>query len=262
VRSRIPLWAMRINTILSPHIDDAVLSLWGLLAGPGEVGVINVFDGVPEGQRAIGWWDHVTRAKDPVARAEERRAEDRAALALAGRSALCLGFVDEQYRDGEPKLEPLVERIARELPQESAVLAPAALGEHPDHRRTRTAALALRERGFQVALYADVPHATPHGWPGWVTGASPESDSDATARWEHSLKDAGLSLRELAPQVRALGPDEQARKREAIDCYRTQLSGLEASFPLLNRPEILRYEVIWPLPPCASCAGSKQAATI
>ncbi len=253
---------MARTTILSPHRDDAVLSLWEVLAGPDEVGVINVFDGVPKDQRAIGWWDRLTDADDPVARAEERRAEDDAALALAGRRALSLGFLDAQYRNGEPNVERLVESIAGALPHESAVLAPAALGEHPDHTATRTAALALRERGFNVALYADIPHATPHGWPTWVSGASREADAAAAAQWEHSLLDAGLSLGELAPRVRALDPAEQAGKREAIDCYRTQLPGLEAAFPLFSRPELLRYEVIWPLPPCASCAGSKQAAAV
>src|SRR5271166_3491673 len=240
---------MRTTTILSPHLDDAMLSLWGVLAGPGDVGVINVFDGVPAGQHAIGWWDRLTRAKDPLARAVERHAEDRAALALVGRSAQSLGFVDAQYRDGQPTPESLVERIARRLPPESAVLAPAALGEHPDHRGTRTAALALRERGFQVALYADIPHATPHGWPAWVTGAGREGDSAAAAEWERSMRDAGLSPGALAPQVRALDATEQEHKRRAVGCYRSQLSGLEAGFSLLSRPEILSYEVIWPLPP-------------
>ncbi len=253
---------MGLTTILSPHLDDAVLSLWGVLAGPGEVAVINVFDGVPDGQRAIGWWDRLTRAEDPVARAEDRRAEDRAALALAGRRAHSLGFVDAQYRDGEPDVEELVECIGQALSQESTVLAPAALGVHADHRGTRTAALALRERGIQVALYADVPHATPHGWPAWITGAARESDSAAAEQWERSMQDAGLSLWALAPQVRALDSAEQAGKRQAINCYSTQLAGLEASFPLFGRPEILRYEVIWPLPPCASRTVSKQTAAI
>ena len=63
------------------------------------------------------------------------------------------------------------------------------------------------------------------------------------------MRDAGLSLGELAPQVRALNAAEQELKRQAVDCYRTQLSGLEASFSLFSRPEILSYEVIWPLPP-------------
>ena len=35
----------------------------------------------------------------------------------------------------------------------------------------RAAGLELRNRGFPVSLYADLPHATRHGWPAWVTGA-------------------------------------------------------------------------------------------
>ena len=107
---------MPATTILSPHIDDAVLSLWAVLAGPGEVTVMNVFDGVPEGRGALGVWDQLTRAEDPVARAEERRAEDEAAMRLLGRSAVNLGFIDAQYANGEPTLERLVECIARALP--------------------------------------------------------------------------------------------------------------------------------------------------
>jgi pimeloyl-ACP methyl ester carboxylesterase/LmbE family N-acetylglucosaminyl deacetylase len=240
---------MGITTILSPHIDDAVLSVWGVLTGPGEVGVINVFDGVPAGERAIGWWDRLTCAADPHTRARERHAEDREALALAGRTATSLGFVDAQYRAGEPDLEALVERIAQAVPRASAVLAPAALGEHPDHRATRAAALALRERGLEVALYADVPHATPHGWPAWVTGAWHAPDADATTQWDRVISEGGLSAGELAPQVRALAPDELARKREAVACYRTQLSGLEVSFPSFSGPQILGYEVVWALAP-------------
>jgi hypothetical protein len=41
--------------ILSPHLDDAVLSCWHLLTGPGEVEVINVFAGVPADLGAPAW---------------------------------------------------------------------------------------------------------------------------------------------------------------------------------------------------------------
>ena len=193
--------------------------------------------------------DRLTNAEDPIARATERHAEDEAAMRLLGRSAVNLGFIDAQYANGEPTLERLVECIAQALPPHCTVLAPAALGVHPDHARTRAAAMALRERGVSVSLYADVPHAAPRGWPASVTGAGRESDADVVAQWERAMRQAGLSLRELAPQVTALNADERRLKRQAVDCYRTQLSGLQASFSLFSQPEILSYEVIWPLPP-------------
>ena len=83
--------------ILSPHLDDAVLSCWHVLCGPGEVTVINVFAGSPPPGSGASWWDRLTGATDSVARMAERRAEDRAAFAIAGRTATSLDFLDEQY---------------------------------------------------------------------------------------------------------------------------------------------------------------------
>ena len=95
--------------ILSPHPDDAVLSLWHLLAGPGDVRVLTIFNGPPAGAVELGWWDRLTRAGDAHERAAERAAEDRAALAAAGRQPVDLGFVDGQYREGPQDVEALAE---------------------------------------------------------------------------------------------------------------------------------------------------------
>jgi LmbE family N-acetylglucosaminyl deacetylase len=237
---------MGTTVILSPHPDDAVLSLWHVLAGPGDVRVVNVFTGAPPGA-GPGWWDELSGAGDPAARAAEREAEDRAALSLAGREAVSLGFVDNQYRTVEQELEPLVEALAAELAPDDLVLAPAALGQHPDHALVRAAALALRERGRTVALYADIPHAVADGWPAWVTdGGSPRGAEDG---WAASLTGAGLRPTELEPRVRDLDLAEERRKRDAVGRYETQLGALEERFSFPSRRELLRHEVVWPLPP-------------
>ena len=57
-----------------------------------------------------------------------------------------------------------------------------------------------------------------------------------------------MSLRELEPQVHRLAPDDEARKRDAVERYGTQIPALEMQFAMLARPEVLRYEVVWPLP--------------
>ncbi len=49
-----------VAAILSPHLDDAVLSCWHLLEQPGELIVINVFAGVPEDGGRLAWWDQGT----------------------------------------------------------------------------------------------------------------------------------------------------------------------------------------------------------
>lgn len=69
--------------ILSPHLDDAVLSCWRVLEAHRSVRVVNVFTGSPPEGSPAPWWDRLTGATDPVRRMAERRAEDRRALALA-----------------------------------------------------------------------------------------------------------------------------------------------------------------------------------
>jgi LmbE family N-acetylglucosaminyl deacetylase len=217
-------------TILSPHPDDAALSLWHLLAGPDDVAVVNVFAGEPpEGE--LRWWDELSGASDRRSRAAERLAEDREALGLVGREPTNLGFVDLQYREDELDAETIADAIADAAPS-GPLLAPASVAEdHPDHTLVRDAALLLRERGREVSLYADLPHASRNPLPDWRL----------------SLNGGGVP-EELQPEVRTLKPAEEARKRELCERYRTQIAALDDMFELVEHPERLRYEVVWPLP--------------
>lgn len=234
--------------ILSPHPDDAVLSLWHVLAGPAEAHVLTVFGGPGRTVATLGWWDRLTGAGDAFERGRERAEEDREALGLAGRTPIELGFVDGQYRNGAQQVESLADAIATAAPADALLLAPAALDRHRDHLATRAAAFELHRRGRPVALYADVPHATVYGWPVWVTGGPTDPNLDPDAFWALAMDGSGVSLRDLEPRVRLLEPGEEARKRDAIGRYRTQVPALESQFAMLARPEVLRYEVVWSLP--------------
>jgi LmbE family N-acetylglucosaminyl deacetylase len=235
------------TVILSPHLDDAVLSCWHVLTRSDDVVVINVFAGEPAGLGAPAWWDEYTGATDSGARVRERIEEDRRALALAGREPINLSFLDEQYREHDQPLDPLTEQIERLLPPASDIYAPAALANHTDHLLVRAAALELRAFGFDVSLYADLPHATVHGWPAWVAGARAPATKDlATAVWERALAATGLMPAELTPSVHSLDSEAHARKLAAVQTYRTQVEAL-AEFvgrPLTDR-EALGYEVAW-----------------
>jgi len=140
--------------ILSPHLDDAVLSCWHVLTQPGEVVVINVFAGAPEGRDTVAWWDRYTGATDSRDRVRERAKEDRTALSLAGRTAVNLDLLDEQYRDAEQPLAPVTAELERFVSPGGRIYAPAGLANHGDHALVRTAALELRTKGFVVSLYA------------------------------------------------------------------------------------------------------------
>jgi LmbE family N-acetylglucosaminyl deacetylase len=242
--------------ILSPHLDDAVLSCWHLLTQPGEVVVINVFAGAPERRGDVAWWDRYTGATDSRDRVRERIEEDRAALSLTGRAAVNLDLLDEQYRDSEQPLAPLTAELERLVSPGGRIYAPAALASHPDHALVRTAALGLRAKGCDVSLYADLPHATLHGWPAWVTRKRVSASHDlAAAIWEHSLAATGIPPETMAAAVHELDRSSHARKMEAVHTYRTQLEGLaELTGRGLADRELLGYEVVWALPGTATPA--------
>jgi LmbE family N-acetylglucosaminyl deacetylase len=235
------------HVILSPHPDDAVLSLWHLLTGEEDVAVVNVFGGSPDGRRGDSWWDRLTGSEDSVARIAERHTEDREALEMVGRAPLDLGFLDGQYRDTDDHpVEPIVAGIARAAP-EGLLYAPAALDAHRDHRLVLAAALELRTRGREIALYADVPHATLYGWPAWVTGDEPDPNLDPQVYWDHVTDEFGISVGEDGADVHRLEPAERERKLAVLRAYRTQMPALEAAFGV-SRPHVLGHEVVWRLP--------------
>ena len=238
--------AARTAVILSPHLDDAVLSCWHLLAGPGAVSVITVFAGVPDPGTAAGWWDVKSGTTDSVARMAERRAEDREALAMAGRQSTNLEFLDEQYApEGGPSSAEIVARLRELIDPEALVYAPAALGEHGDHERVRSAALELAASGQPTALYADHPHAVRLGWPTGVNGFRHRSGPDVAALWDQRLREAGITP--SRPETHHLNAAERGRKLAAVSAYRTQISALEADFGSIEGFPAFPYEFVWSL---------------
>jgi LmbE family N-acetylglucosaminyl deacetylase len=223
--------------ILSPHLDDAVFSCWHVLASPQKVAVINVFTAVPESAKEPPEWDRMTGADDAGERMRLRLEEDRAALALAGRHAQNLDFLESQYRDEPPNLvEPIRESVA----DAQRVFAPAAIGGHSDHELVRDAALALAGEGREVLFYADLPYATEFGWPAWMSGEEPDPFRDVDVFWARFVPDG------YAPRPVELSEEQQRTKVAAMRTYRTQFSMLEAG-PLrrLTHPELVRFESVW-----------------
>ena len=250
--------------ILSPHLDDAVLSCWGVLSGPDDVLVINVFAGLPSPGAPPGWWDALCGLHDSRAVVGERVAEDRGALALAGRNPVNLRFLDQQYREGDQPVGTIASALRDVLPPHAVVLAPGALAyeplhptlpsPHPDHVAVRSAALELHDDGYALALYADLPHANARGWPTWVRNGAdahrrPAADADVPATmWRASLAETGLPADQLVPDIRRLSARVFARKLDAVRRYASQLAMLEEGFGRLDNPELLGYEVMWRAP--------------
>ena len=160
------------NLILSPHFDDAVLSLGGFIAkSPDRAVVVTVFAGTPPDGTA-GRWDRLSGFASAAAAMRVRCAENDAALAILGVSPDAihnLGFLDRQYRVCETPISALQSRIGeriRRLVQDHGgavnLFAPASAW-HPDHRVVTDAAIDLVAAGMcpdtDVFLYQDQPYA-------------------------------------------------------------------------------------------------------
>lgn len=231
--------------VLSPHLDDAVLSAWNVLVRPTEVQVVNVCTGAPPPGTPPPRWDRITGADDPVEWMARRVEEDREALALARRDPVNLGFLDSQYRDGELDAGEVAGGVEPLLDGAAELHAPLGLGGHPDHLAVLAAARELaRGRGLRLFLYAELPYAVRFGWPHWVTGAAPDPHCRPEVDWERWLGPLdGFG----GPEVVRLARGEAEAKLRAMRTYRTQFAAMDGGpAGLLSHPLVAGFEVRYP----------------
>jgi LmbE family N-acetylglucosaminyl deacetylase len=223
--------------VVSPHLDDAVLSVPGWirsLALRGErVVVLTVF--------SAGGEEY-----------PERRAEDLAALALLGAEPLHLGLLDAPPRRGVRRgfrelilcamddedaaavARALVERIAALAP--ALTLLPLGVGEHIDHRIVHAAHTRL---AGPLGFYEDRPYArVEHAVTARLLRLGATVDGAALTPSRAAVEEF-LAAARLAPYVRAHLP---AAEREAcLRAHAAVLAGTSAASGLELRRERLTF---------------------
>lgn len=185
-RTRLPPTPARPVMVVSPHLDDAILSAWGLMArSPGAL-VLNVFCSAPEPvQRTV--WDRTCGFDDSDHAVRSRLFEDRRALSGLPVEREQLGLIEGQYLlSDRPQADAdaLIARIAGwcdESGGDALIALPAGAGwtghslwsrlsrtrwllpaipPHPDHIFVRDAVLdALPDlRDAEIWLYEELPY--------------------------------------------------------------------------------------------------------
>ena len=255
------------SVVLSPHLDDAVLSVWHVLDAPADVRIVTVFAGVPE----PGFVTALDRARGGTESAQvvrRRRADDRAALALAGRDPTHAAVLDADYRafriptlraaiEREPTrfvqlaaaerelqvgADELLEAVGRWLDRD-LVYAPLGIGGHPDHRDVGRLGLRLAEAGHEVRLYADIPYLVRHGLPSWLSG---EENRPADELVEAAFRALPASVEAFDRHVVELVPGQVEEKLAAFERYETEFELVNADFDgAVTDPELMRREVYW-----------------
>jgi LmbE family N-acetylglucosaminyl deacetylase len=216
---------MRTALVISPHLDDAILSAGQFIAGRPDCVVATVFAGTPPTQAVLTSYDDKCGFKSATEAMEARRAEDLEAMSVLQAKAQHLGFVDSQY-GGKLKVTTLVRQLGElvdELDPEF-VLAPLGL-VHPDHVTVRDAVLeAMRGREAPLWCYEDLPARVQR----------PDSVVEAL----DVLMAAGHE-----PELGFIGTGPMATKLDALWCYRSQMGLPEFA----NRHEMLVGERFWHL---------------
>lgn len=201
------------RALVSPHLDDAVLSCFAAL-GPGS-SVITVFTGGPDSDELHSTWDAGCGARSSRELMDRRRTEDLAACTAAGAHPVHLPFRQRHYGEDISTAE-LAAALAPELAGADEVWLPAGVGGHPDHVRARAAAFAALPAHAAVWIYAEYPyhqHVTR-----WSGAPSPVA---ALAAWF-----AGQLGSAAVPTAIAADPET---KRAAVRCYASQLGSLQAT---------------------------------
>jgi LmbE family N-acetylglucosaminyl deacetylase len=247
--------------VLSPHLDDAALSLGGSIAratrSGTEIRVVTVFAYDPGDVGPAQAWDKVCGFHSADEAAKVRRAEDARACAILGATPLWLPFSDVEYEQ-EHDEDRVWMAVAAAVRESEVVLMPGFPLAAPDHLWLTKLFVRRPLPSVKTGFYVEQPYAA---WRrmgrGGRTGAEGLSLRRGLSnalritfrtRGSRMLVEPRLSA-ELAaglgyePRWTALGTTRQDRraKWKAIDEYRSQV----ASFGPLVIRRIALYEAAW-----------------
>jgi LmbE family N-acetylglucosaminyl deacetylase len=150
--------------VLSPHLDDAVLSLGAFLhleARRGvDVRVVTVFANDPARDGPAGRWDATCGFHSAATAARARRLEDRRACGIIGADPQWLPFVDDTY-GGRSAPDAIWDRIRGLIDGCELVLVPGFPLWHADHASLTQLVVERRtEVGCPLGFYAEQPYAS------------------------------------------------------------------------------------------------------
>jgi LmbE family N-acetylglucosaminyl deacetylase len=218
--------------VVSPHLDDAVLSVGAAIAAwtrdGAAVEVLTVLANDPDSSAPPGGWDGRAGFASEGDAARARRDEDAQACGELGATPRWLAFGDVDYDrhgdDGEVR-----SAVAAAVGDAHTLLLPGSPLSHPDHEwLVRTVADASLRAG-RIGFYVEQPYAARGG------------GETRTAPWLEVGVGEQLSFEPV--HVRT---GDRLAKRRAVRAYASQLPLLaldrRAVLRLILRPEL----VAWP----------------
>ena len=227
--------------VLSPHLDDAVLSLGASIAASARHGatirVVTVFGNDNNTTRPASPWEIRCGFTSAAEAARMRRIEDLAACDRIGATPVWLSYPDVDHDEGRDA-DQIGAAIDEAIAGADAVLVPGSPLVHPDHRQLAEVALARRPPGVRFGLFAEQPYVV------WEFIGS-RSAPARLAAWSGCLLRTRKTRRLLQPitppeleqwvqasdwQVFRPRPADELAKLRAIRAYKSQLHGFGRLF--------------------------------
>ena len=259
--TRPQLRALRLEgriTVLSPHLDDAVLSLGAALSAAvrsgNSVRVVTVLANDPSSAAPAHPWDAACGFRTAGEAAAQRREEDRRACEVIGAEPVWLPFGDAEH--GRPESDDVVRQaVAEALAGADTVLIPGFPLDQPDHAWLAELVAGDPPTAVRLGLYVEQPYAAlrlmGRGRRTWSSGLS---TTQGVANAIRIAVRCGRSLQQpavresLSPHVGdfhwgALAADrtDRATKLRAVKAYGSQVS----QFGPLVLTRMAMYEAGW-----------------
>lgn len=155
---------MRQLVVVSPHLDDAALSLGAAIASASEAGipvtVLTVFAGDPNSDEPAGEWDALCGFSRVGEAARARRAEDARASEILGARSVWLPFAYGDSADTAVRDEDAIwEAIWPHVQNAALVLIPGHPLVHPDHAWLTRLVARRASNPLELGLYVEQPYA-------------------------------------------------------------------------------------------------------
>jgi LmbE family N-acetylglucosaminyl deacetylase len=147
--------------VVSPHLDDALLSMGGWLAWhPGAL-VVTLFAGSPHERVPLSGWDRKCGFETGREAMLARRIEDRRAATMLAARTIHLPLLDGQYRNTVPYDEGVLDAAlvgALHDVAPSIVFVPLGIG-HDDHIAAgRACRRVFAGAPYSVIVYEEIPY--------------------------------------------------------------------------------------------------------
>lgn len=203
-----------INIVLSPHFDDAVLSLGGFMAKKENPLIVATFFANKPASPVQGGWDEQSGFKNSDEAIAARVRENAKALEQTNSHALNLKYVDFQYRyernqDSEEKILKSMERDIEIIidtfnsVENVSIYGPSEFGgeiTHPDHKLVHDAFVKVASkksgqtppRRVRFFFYEDFPYTARY-----------RESTTTPLRTFLEQNESGISLREMPLEVSA-----------------------------------------------------------